>query len=67
MKISEDIKKKLCSRKLWLALAAFVCSIGAFFGISDSVATQITSMITAGGVVIAYILGESLIDSKSDK
>ena len=65
MNLSEDIKKKLCSRKLWLAVAAFVCSVGALFGLSESVAAQITSMITAGGVVIAYILGESLIDSKN--
>ena len=59
----KNLKEKLCSRKLWLAVAAFVCSVGALFGLSDSVATQVTSMITAGGVVVAYILGESLIDA----
>lgn len=59
----KNLKEKLCSRKLWLAVAAFVCSVGALFGLSESVATQVTSMITAGGVVVAYILGESLIDA----
>ena len=58
-----NLKEKLTSRKFWLAVAAFVCSVGALFGISDSLAAQITSMITAGGVVIAYILGESYIDA----
>lgn len=58
-----NLKDKLTSRKFWLAVAAFVCSVGALFGISDSLAAQITSMITAGGVVIAYILGESYIDA----
>ncbi len=57
------LKEKLCSRKLWIAVAGFVCAVGALFGLSESVATQITSMITAGGVVVAYILGESLIDA----
>ena len=57
------IKEKLCSRKLWLAVAGFVCSVGVFFGLSESEAAQIASMITAGGVVVAYILGESMIDA----
>jgi hypothetical protein len=61
--MSEDIKRKLCSRKLWLAIAGFVCAVGALFGLSESVAAQITSMISAAGVVISYILGESIIDA----
>ena len=59
----KDLKKKLCSRKFWLAVAGFVCAAGALFGLSDCAAEQITSMITAGGVVVAYILGESIIDA----
>ena len=62
--MNNDLKNKLCSRKLWLAVAALVCSVGALFGLSDSTAAQITSMISAAGVVVAYIIGESLIDSK---
>ena len=59
----KNVKEKLCSRKFWLAVAGFVCAVGALFGISDSVAGQITAVITAGGVVVAYILGESMIDA----
>ena len=59
----KGLKEKLCSRKFWLAVAAFVCAVGSLFGLSESIAAQITSIITAGGVVVAYILGESLIDA----
>ena len=59
----KNLKEKLCSRKFWLAVAGFVCAAGALFGLSESMAAQITSVITAGGVVVAYILGESIIDA----
>ncbi len=59
----KGLKEKLCSRKFWLAVAGFVCSVGALFGLSESVTAQITAVITAGGVVVAYILGESMIDA----
>ena len=59
----KSIKQKLCSRKLWLAVAGFVCAVGSLFGLPTSEAAQITSVITAGGVVVAYILGESMIDA----
>ena len=62
--MSEEMKKKLCSRKLWVAVAGFICAVGALFGMSESIAAQVTATVTAGGVVIAYILGESLIDAK---
>ncbi len=61
--MSESLKSKLSSRKFWLAVAAFVCAVGALFGLSESVSAQITSVITAGGVVVAYIFGESLVDA----
>ena len=61
--MSESLKNKLSSRKFWLAVAAFVCAIGALFGLSENVSAQITTVITAGGVVAAYIFGESLVDA----
>ena len=57
-----ELKKKLCSRKLWIAIAGFICTAGAMFGLSEDMATQITATVTAGGIVVAYILGESYID-----
>ena len=61
--MSESLKKKLSSRKFWLAVAAFACAVGALLGLSESTTAQITAVITAGGVVVAYIFGESLVDA----
>lgn len=60
----QELKRKLSSRKFWMALAGFICSAGALFGISEHVASQISATVSAGGIVIAYILGESYIDAK---
>ena len=59
----KSIKEKLCSRKLWFAIAGFVYAVVSLFGLPESEAAQITSVIMAGGVVVAYILGESMIDA----
>ena len=61
--MSETLKRKLSSRKFWLAVAAFVCAVGALFGLSESYTAQLTAVITAGGVVVAYIFGESYVDA----
>lgn len=58
-----DWKRKLSSRKLWLAVATFVSMLLVFFGASDSVATQVASIIMQGGVIIAYIIAEGWADS----
>ena len=34
------------------------------FGVTDSTATQVTALIMAGGSLIAYILGEGMIDAE---
>lgn len=57
-------KEKLTSRKFWAAVAGFVVPLIVAFGVSESDATQIASIIMAGASCIAYILGEGLVDSK---
>lgn len=59
----EDIIRKLCSRKFWIAIAGFVTGLLVFFGGSEAQASQITALIMSGASVIAYILGEGLIDA----
>lgn len=61
--MSEDIKRKLSSRKLWLAVAAFVASLILAFGGDQETVTQVTGCIMAGAAVIAYILSEGWVDS----
>lgn len=58
-----DWKAKLTSRKFWMAVVTFVTSLIIAFGASEVVATQVTSIIMAGATMIAYIIGEGLVDS----
>lgn len=60
-----DWKRKLSSRKFWAALAGFVGAVAVFCGAGESVVTEMTAIISAAGVLIAYILGESMIDSSA--
>ncbi len=63
MKISETLKQKLASRKLWSAVAGVAVSLGAMFGIDEMTVGQITALISAIGVLVAYIFAEGLVDS----
>ena len=60
-----DWKRKLSSRKFWAALTGFVGAVAVFCGAGESMITEVTAIISAAGVLIAYILGESMIDSSS--
>lgn len=55
-------KAKLTSRKFWIAVAAFVALLIAYFGGDQGNADKITALIMAGATVIAYIIGEGLTD-----
>lgn len=58
-----DWKRKLSSRKLWLAIAGFVSGLMVFFGRTESEATQVSALIMSAASVISYIISEGLIDS----
>ncbi len=58
-----DWKRKLTSRKLWLAIADFVGMLIIAFGYAESTATQVTSIIMAGAGVLGYLIAEGLADS----
>lgn len=62
-----DWKQKLTSRKFWAAVAEFVTMLYIALGGASETATQITALIMAGAAVIAYIVGEGLIDAASAK
>lgn len=57
-----DWKRKLTSRKFWLAIAGFVSPLILIFGGSQAIATEVTALLMAGASVIAYIIGEGLTD-----
>ena len=56
-------KQKLSSRKFWAAVAGFVSALLVAFRASESTIAQVSAIITAGGVLVAYILGESMVDA----
>lgn len=60
-----DWKKKLTSRKLWAAVVSFVSLLVVALGGSQELAAQVTALIMAGATVVAYIVGEGLVDAAS--
>ena len=58
----ETLKRKLLSRKLWAAAVEFVSMLMIALGRTESEAARVTALIMAGASVIAYIIGEGLVD-----
>lgn len=58
-----DWKKKLTSRKFWAAVCSLVAQMVVAFGGTDDQGVKITALIMAGATVIAYIIGEGLVDA----
>lgn len=56
-----DWKRKLSSRKFWLAVAMFVIAIFAFLNMDMDV-EKTKALIIAAGTVVAYIVGEGFAD-----
>lgn len=64
-----DWKRKLTSRKFWIAIAGFVLAIFAYLNM-DMDAEKTKALIIAAGTAIAYIVGEGFADgmhAKNDK
>lgn len=60
-----DWKRKLTSRKLWTAIVSFAALLVVACGGTQEQAAQITAIIMAGATVVAYIIGEGLVDAAS--
>ena len=58
-----DWKTKLCSRKLWMAIAGLVSGILLAFKVGENDVSAIGGIILSTGSVIAYILGEGWADA----
>lgn len=58
-----DWKKKLTSRKFWIAVVEFVSMLLIALGKPENVVAQVSAIIMAGAGVIAYIIGEGLADA----
>lgn len=58
-----DWKRKLTSRKFWLAIVGFVTPVLTMAQVPENTVVQVTSIIMAGGTLIAYIIGEGMTDA----
>ena len=58
-----DWKRKLTSRKFWLAVVGLVTGILAAFKLDEQTVTQVSGIIMAAASVVAYIIGEGLADA----
>ena len=61
--IKEDLIRKLTSRKLWVAVAAFISGLIVAFDGDATTAETISGLILQGGAVISYILAEGWTDA----
>lgn len=60
-----DWKRKLSSRKFWLAIAMFVSGLIVAFGGKQEMAETVMGCIMQGAAVIAYIVAEGLVDQEN--
>lgn len=58
-----DWKRKLTSRKFWIAIVGFITPLLLAFGVGEESATEIAGIIMAGASAVAYIIGEGLADA----
>lgn len=60
-------KKKLSSRKFWMALSGFITTLMVAFKIDNLTVEQVVAIVGAMGTLVAYILGESYVDGKREE
>lgn len=58
-----DWKRKLTSRKLWIAAAGLATGLIVAFGGSEETAQTVSGCVMSTASVIAYIVGEGLSDA----
>jgi len=56
-------KQKLTSRKFWAAVTGFVTAILMVFKVDEITIEQVITVVSASSVLIAYIIGEGLVDA----
>jgi len=56
-------KQKLTSRKFWCAVIGFVTALLVALNVNELTIEQVIGIISACSVLIAYIIGEGMVDS----
>lgn len=60
-------RQKLTSRKFWAAIIGFITPILIVFNVPELTVEQVSTIIMSGATLIAYIIGEGLVDANRDK
>ncbi len=60
-------KRKLTSRKFWAAIIGFITTLLVAFNVPTLKVEQVIAIISSASVLVAYIIGEGLVDSTRDK
>lgn len=60
-------KRKLTSRKFWAAIIGFITTLLVAFNVPTLKVEQVIAIISSVSVLVAYIIGEGLVDSTRDK
>ena len=58
-----DLKRKLTSRKFWVAIIGFVTTVMIALNIDKMTVEQVAAIISAMGTLVAYIIGEGMTDA----
>ena len=59
-------KEKLTSRKFWASVIGFITAILTVFAIPDIKIEQVIGVVTAVASLIAYTIGEGLVDASKN-
>lgn len=59
----DNIKRKLTSRKLWLAIAGFVSGLIVAFDGDAETAETVSGLILQAAAVVGYVIAEGLTDA----
>lgn len=59
----DNWKRKLTSRKLWMAVAGFVSGLWVALGGTETEAAEVAGLILSGASVLGYLLAEGLADA----
>lgn len=60
-----DWKRKLTSRKFWMAIIALVTGILTAFNVDAGTVEKISGLVMSGASAIAYIIAEGLVDAEN--
>ncbi len=56
-------RQKFTSRKFWAALTGFITALLVAFKVPDLTVEQVVAIISASATLIAYIIGEGMVDA----